>query len=348
MRIIYLCTAPTANQHAGGVKVIYDHAILLNDIGYKSAVIHEKANYKYKWADKTPPILNEKKIYKTDHVIIPEVLVKKYSETLLENDIQYSIFVQNGYYINEEQAQNEKKSIDRIYHKATNILSISEDTTQIIQAIYINSADKIKRIYCSVDASKFKSAEVKENIITYMPRKLNDHARSVIFLLSRLLPSGWTIEAIDGQNEKSVALSMGKSKIFMSFSSLEGLGLPPIEAALSGNYVIGYHGGGGKEYFRNPNFDAVECGDVRLFAQKVANKARNLSINSNSHELLPGILHLRETYSRANETAALLQFVKSLNNNEFAVVNREKCSKKIQLRKNSKLMKIIRQWKSQV
>ena len=36
-------------------------------------------------------------------------------------------------------------------------------------------------------------------------------------------------------------------KIFLSFSSLEGLGLPPVEAALAGNHVIGYTGEGGNE-----------------------------------------------------------------------------------------------------
>jgi glycosyltransferase involved in cell wall biosynthesis len=73
-----------------------------------------------------------------------------------------------------------------------------------------------------------------------------------------------------------VATKLGESKIFMSFSELEGLGLPPIEAALAGNLVVGYTGQGGKEYWHAPLFEEIANGDIRGFSQAVLNAIQRL------------------------------------------------------------------------
>ena len=80
-----------------------------------------------------------------------------------------------------------------------------------------------------------------------MPRKLPQHSELVLFFLRKTLPKKWRIKKIHNLNEKKVFYYLGKSKIFLSFTHFEGLGMPPIEAALSGNKVIGYTGEGGKE-----------------------------------------------------------------------------------------------------
>ena len=59
--------------------------------------------------------------------------------------------------------------------------------------------------------------------------------------------------------------------IFLSFSHLEGTGIPPIEAALSGNKIIGYTGGGGNSYWKKPIFTKVENGEINDYGQKVLN-----------------------------------------------------------------------------
>ena len=45
--------------------------------------------------------------------------------------------------------------------------------------------------------------------------------------------------------------------------------MPPIEAALSGNKVIGYTGAGGMEYWKGKIFKKVENGEIGDFGQKV-------------------------------------------------------------------------------
>jgi glycosyltransferase involved in cell wall biosynthesis len=132
------------------------------------------------------------------------------------------------------------------------------------------------RVHAAVDAQRFNPHQAKENLITYMPRKLADHSSRVLFFLRHHLPSHWRVQAIDGLNEAGVAELLQRSKIFMSFSHFEGFGLPPLEAALCGNQVIGYTGQGAQEYWLPDVFEAVESGDVVGFAQRVLDKVKHL------------------------------------------------------------------------
>jgi glycosyltransferase involved in cell wall biosynthesis len=81
-----------------------------------------------------------------------------------------------------------------------------------------------------------------------MPRKLSDHFHILSLFLFNKLSKKWKIESLNNLDEKKLFLKLCKSKIFLSFSYTEGFGMPPLEAAIAGNKVIGYTGGGGKEY----------------------------------------------------------------------------------------------------
>jgi glycosyltransferase involved in cell wall biosynthesis len=62
---------------------------------------------------------------------------------------------------------------------------------------------------------------------------------------------------------------MRQTRIFMAFTSHEGFGLPAAEAMACGNYVIGNHGFGGREFFRSEFSLPVDAGDVLSFARAV-------------------------------------------------------------------------------
>ena len=102
-----------------------------------------------------------------------------------------------------------------------------------------------------------------------MPRKLPEHSNLLLFYLKNLLPKNWKILPLINVSEKKIIKFLSISKIFLSFSNFEGLGIPPIEAALSGNKVIGYVGGGGSEYWKKPIFIKVENGEIEDFAKKI-------------------------------------------------------------------------------
>mgnify|MGYP003726531753 FL=1 len=81
------------------------------------------------------------------------------------------------------------------------------------------------------------------------------------------MPKSWKLKPIHNLTQKEVYKYLLKSKIFLAFSKLEGLPLPPVEAAIAGNKVIGYTGEGGKEYWREPLFTEISNGDFLKFRQ---------------------------------------------------------------------------------
>ena len=89
------------------------------------------------------------------------------------------------------------------------------------------------------------------------------------------------------------------SEIFLSFSNLEGIGIPPVEAALSGNKVIGYTGGGGIEYWKEPIFTKIENGEIR--PSKVLADSMSSLLKGNKEFIL--IDDQKEVYEEAKRLA---------------------------------------------
>ncbi len=145
-----------------------------------------------------------------------------------------------------------------------------------------------------------------------MPRKMADHANRVVSALKGVLSSkSWSIEPIHNMNEQQVAESLSHSIIFLAFSEFEGLPVPPVEAALSGNYVIGYDGQGGKEYWKSPNFQKIQQGDIQDFVRKVLTRVSYIeSKKIDLSEMNSGINVLSEHFSKENEVKLLNSFIR--------------------------------------
>ena len=132
------------------------------------------------------------------------------------------------------------------------------------------------------------------------------HAVRVVAALRENLPASQTIAAIDGVDEQTCAAILGRSAIFLSFSEFEGLPLPPLEAALSGNRVIGYTGQGAKDYWSPPIFDAIQQGDIIGFVETVRATVAGLEAGHlGAGELRGARRLLARRFSLAAEQASL-------------------------------------------
>jgi glycosyltransferase involved in cell wall biosynthesis len=244
-----------------------------------------------------------------DFIIVPEILASVYVSHLKARGYRVGVFVQNPYLLHVDLRFGDPMNVRRCLHAADLVLSISRDTTELLREIFAIPESKILRQRCAVNPNLFKPDQ-KMKKISYLPRKrAQDVARWVSFL-SLVLPAGWQLERIDGHPESGVAQHLAQSVIFASFSELEGLGLPPIEAALAGNIVIGYHGQGGKEYWEEPNFISVPEGDIREFVGSVLRACK--AIDSGSMDLMglnPGIKKLQSQFSEKAEREALADLV---------------------------------------
>ena len=160
--------------------------------------------------------------------------------------------------------------------KAKFILSVSNDTTKCINLAFPFCSNKILKQSLSVNAGAIPNNK-KKNYITYMERKLPFHSKNVLFFLKNNLSRNWKIKNIHNLTEKKVFEILSISKIFLSFSELEGLGLPPIEAAIAKNRVIGYAGEGGSEYWKKPIFNEIKNGNILKFCETIIKYTKNLN-----------------------------------------------------------------------
>lgn len=79
----------------------------------------------------------------------------------------------------------------------------------------------------------------------------------------------WNLVPIENKSQKEVAKIFRKSLLYINLVYQEGFGLPSAEAMACGCSVIGYHGMGGKEFYR-PEFSfPVETGKIVEVARTV-------------------------------------------------------------------------------
>ena len=301
INIIYICTADKGPS--GGAKTIYNHSYAINKLNIEdisSEILHIKKKKISKWNNSLKKIFkidnnkffgwtandisicknfkskwfkNNIKLRKDflfdkekDFVIFPEIFSQFAKELCIKNNVPYAIFVQNGYSLN---STNDYKTLEDVYKYAKFILSYSNDISKCVKLAFHKGSNKILRTNISVDAKKFNFKTKKNNLITYMPRKLPTHSDNLVFFLRNSLPKSWKFKSLHNLSENEVYKYLLKSKIFLSFSNMEGLGMPPIEAAIAGNKIIGYPGQGGKQYWKEPLFTEIPHGNISRFIDKI-------------------------------------------------------------------------------
>ena len=88
------------------------------------------------------------------------------------------------------------------------------------------------------------------------------------------------------------------------------MGLPPAEAALAGNYVIGYTGEGGNEYWKTPIFKRINSGEIVTFVKKILVKIQDLKkINQFP---IKKYNQLKKIFSEEREIQNIKKFLKFL------------------------------------
>lgn len=298
------------NSPIGGVKVIYRHSSILNRLGSSEIYHHLGYTSDINWFNHDAKIKSDTVLSpENDFVILPESQIFHYWKELKELGIPYAIYVQNGYLT--AMNINDDELIDA-YDSSKFILCISQDTQKVIQCFSPKFSKKIIRLTYSINTDLFKPG-IKEKTITYMPRKLKGHSDITISILKKRIPSDWSIIAIDNMSEQDVANTLSRSSIFLAFSDMEGLPVPPVEAAFCGNYVIGYTGQGGKEYWNPPEFTEISQGDIVDFVEKTLSRIQQIE---KLDQFIPIQINpfLSSSFSSEMEIQLLKNLVNRINN----------------------------------
>jgi hypothetical protein len=307
--LVYFC--PRINRPIGGIKVIHRHSEIVNSICGRSEIF-----YCQPYDDETVDWFKHEAVIRendgfdplNDFVIFPESTIFDAWKDLVTKGVDYGIFVQNGYLLS---SNLKEEDLSGCYSNAKYIFCISDDAIRCVSQFFPECASKVVRLTYSVNEALFQPGK-KENIITYMPRKMGYLGDLFIPLLRRIIPAHWSLVPIDKMSEFQVAEALSKSRIFLAFSGSEGLPVPPVEAALSGNFVIGYTGQGGREYWNPPVFEAIDSGDIVRFADTVLKRIGDIekySMEPNeSHTIM-----LRDRFSREMEQRLIGRMIEIIN-----------------------------------
>jgi hypothetical protein len=269
-KIYYYCY--DLNVPTGGIKVLYQHVDILNKYGFPAFILHNEHGFRCTWFENSTPVVsvNELVILSTDYLVIPEEIFSKINK--VARGMKKIVFNQGCYLTFSDGYSLNKNDLITPYYdnEVVAALVVSEDSKRYLS--YTFPALKIVRIHNAVNPHVFSYSELKKPVISFMMRKNIEDILQVINILKfRNILDDFEIVPIHDKSEKEVAQILSESLIFLSFGHEEGFSLPSAEAMACGCIVIGYHGMGGKEFFK-PEFSyPITCGDIITFAQTVEN-----------------------------------------------------------------------------
>lgn len=265
----YLC--PLDDRPIGGIRAIYRHVDMLNDAGINASVVHPVQGFSCSWFKHETRIAAARSVAlsQQDVLVVPEWYGPGFASLPIGPRIV--VFNQNAYKTftgldDSAPAGAPYREVPRLEA----ILAVSSDNADYLR--YAFPEFKVAQVRNAVDSAVFNArGKPVSRRIAFMPRKRGDDARQVLRLLgARGSLNGWEVVPIENRSESETADLLHSCAIFLSFSSQEGFGLPPAEAMASGCYVIGFHGLGGREYFRPEFSQPVEEGNVLAFALAAA------------------------------------------------------------------------------
>jgi hypothetical protein len=283
-RIFFL--SPDSNATIGGVKQLYRQVDVLGKYGIDAKILHRRKGFRVTWFANTTPTISwsEFKFRDDDILVLPEIYGPRMVRTLRVDKkktffspanfweeelppIRKVIFNQNAYNTFARYGFDaENRDTPYLDPLVIATIMVSEDNREYVSSVFPQLP--IYRVHNAIDPHRFTYSQAKKKQICFMPRKHREEAQEVLNIVKfRNSLKGFSIAPIEQLSEDGVAAIMKESLIFLSFGYPEGLPLPPMEAMVSGCIVIGYHGGGAREYFIPEHSFPIEATDIRKFAR---------------------------------------------------------------------------------
>lgn len=289
----------------GGVKVIYQHCMLLRELGFDAKpLLMGKYHGNFFHFDVPTVSFNDvqSQIKDTDIVIATEF--KPYEGLLFQEPIKI-LFLQNWMGLTKwlEQEDKEKTYLELGYNK---VMTCSQFCSTYVEQHMNIPVDTITN---GIDLNLFQPSEDKRilNRILVMSRKKPTDLATILNLLK---DSIYDIRIVDGLTQNQLINEYQSADIFVATGYPEGFSLPPLEAMACGCVVVGFTGGGGGEFMLH-NQTALVANDGDC--QSVADMLLALSNDPVKKEKirLQGIAKARE-YSLENTKFELESYYNKL------------------------------------
>jgi len=302
--IYFFC--PDLPHVLGGVRQTYRQVDVLNANGFDAWIVHRKKGFKIKWFEHDTRVMYEPAPMRKnlDVGVFPEIWgsgINRWGK-----NVRKVIFNQNAYYTWSSQPLTGKFDPPYLNPQVIATIVVSEDSKQYLE--YVFPKMPVHRIRYRIDPELY-FPQPKKRQIAVMPRKNLEDVKQVLHGLRCLgALDGWKVVLIDKVSEAQAAAVLRESAVYLSTSSPEGFGLPPCEALACGCVVVGYHGGGGREFLL-PEFSyPIAVGDIVGFvktAQRVLRK-HAMSPNGFVEATEKAVAFIRESYSQERERESIV------------------------------------------
>jgi len=302
------------NFPSGGIMKLYELVDTLNANQIDSYIVYSNTNFKINWFDNTTKVktIDLITIEEDDILIFPEVAAEEMLDYHPKN--RKIIFCQNSFYALKMFYGKPERAKDFYLHQnVIQVIVVSDHDFDLFTWIF--PGIRLSKLTYGIDESLFYFQPEKKLQIAVMPRKLPSDYN----FLENLLKvqgdlAGIPFIKIENLPFESCAAILRESAIFLSFSDREGFGLPPAEAMACGCLVIGYHGQGGKEFFKIDLVYGIEQWDMMNYAKTISDVV-NYITNEPKNALELGRKASRfilEKYSKTNQEKSILQILKPL------------------------------------
>lgn len=300
-RIFYLCRH--FGRPVGGVRTAYRHVEILRRHGFDATILLTASKGESYFEADVPVLRFEPRMSfnMSDILVIPEGwdwFIKPFGAS----GLRANVFCQNPFYIFDglgDAPNYEALGISRVFCSSSFIATTLKE---------LLGYEDLPVVPYAIDPAVFKPGR-KSLQIAYMPRKMPDEAAFIIGMFKRLHRKHADVDWVKIQdvNEAEAAEILGQSAVFLSFSRLEGLGLPPLEAMSSGCLTVGFLGDAGREFATPENGLWCEADDWHGVADALA-KAVDMLETAAGERMIESGRQTAAGYSIETMESALINF----------------------------------------